>query len=283
VVVLAGSIGAGRRHSYAVQLGKLCENIEVKNLSKTGLGAWGLKKRFRQQVLKNRRIPFSAPDREYWLVFGGGLNSVAMPENTNWQVRELARLAHRRGIRVVALSLTPWGDEADSRRWAGVAGLRYRRATQKVVDFVMGRLSPREALGAHARRRTKGADAPWRPEELPDVAVDLYDSALRDASAEPRDLQAMRDALASDRSWQRAHAKLPEDERARVLEQDARLAAQIPRFYLREDLRSFDDIHPNALGHRLIAEIACPALPRSWGCSCPPAVETPPERAPAGG
>ena len=100
------------------------------------------------------------------------------------------------------------------------------------------------------------------------MAVDLYDSALRDASAEPRDLQAMRDALTSDRRWQRAHAKLTEDERARVLEEDARLAAEIPRFYLRQELRGFDDIHPNPEGHRLIAEIACPALPQSWGCSC---------------
>jgi hypothetical protein len=271
VIVLAGSIGAGRRHSYAVQLRRMCENVEVKNLSKTGLGAWGLKKRFKRQVLENRRIWFSDPDREYWLVFGGGLNSVAMPESTNWQVRQLTRLAHRRGIKVVALSVTPWGDESDKRRWAGTAGLRYRRATQKVVDFVMGRLSPREALGAYAGRRAEGADAPWSPEELPDVAVDLYDSMLRDASAEPRDLQAMRDALASDRRWQRAHARLTEDERARALEEDARLAAEIPRFYLRGELRSFDHIHLNEEGHRLIAEIACPTLPHSWGCSCPSA------------
>jgi len=281
VMVLAGSIGAGRRHSYAVQLRRMCEHIEVKNLSKTGLGAWGLKKRFKRQVLGNRRIPFSAPDREYWLLSGGGLNSVAMPESTNWQIRELNRLAHRRGIKVVALSVTPWGDESDRRRWAGAAGLRYRQATQKVVDFLMGRLSPREALGAYAGRRAEGADAPWGPEELPDVAVDLYDSLLRDANAEPRDLQAMRDALASDRRWQRAHAKLTEEERARVLEEDAQLAAEIPRYYLREELRSFDDVHPNAEGHRLIAEIACPALPRSWGCNCP-APADPPEPGSAG-
>ncbi|HRI08397.1 MAG TPA: hypothetical protein PKW35_11290, partial [Nannocystaceae bacterium] len=47
-------------------------------------------------------------------------------------------------------------------------------------------------------------------------------------------------------------------------------AAAIPQWFLRAELRSFDHIHPNAEGHRRIAEYACPHLPASWGCECPP-------------
>ncbi len=267
VVVVAGSIGAWPKQPYAERLAKLCKHVEVKNLSKVGFGAFQLRQRFKQQVL-DRLSVLKQPGQELWLVFQGGLNSVGTPERTNHDLREMFVLAHSKGFKVVGLSLTPWGDESD-KRWAGAGGLKYLRATTKVVDFVVGRLTPEEALGEHARRRAAGADAAWQPEEQADVAVDLYRSALRAEDRAPRELAAMERALGKDRGWQAAHAELDEHARAAALRADAATAAEIPRWFLREELRSFDHIHPNAEGHRLIAEAACPRLPASWGCECP--------------
>jgi hypothetical protein len=268
VVVLAGSIGAYSRQPYAVQLQGLCANVEVRNLSQTGLGAWALKQRFEQQVLDNPHLRWNVEGQEYWLVYGGGLNSVGNPRSTNHHMRRLFELAHRRGMKVVGLTLTPWGDDRD-KRWRGVDALRSRRATQRVVDFTMGRLSPDAALGALASKRNAGADAPWDPSELADVGIDLYDSPLRDREALPRALEPLRELLAASKDWQRVHAELDPLQRQTKLEADAQELAEVPRWYLRKALRSFDHIHPNEEGHRLIAEIMCPSLPESWGCTCP--------------
>ncbi len=267
VVVVAGSIGAWQRQPYAAEVERLCRNVEVKNLSKVGLGAWALKRRFEEQVLANRRVDPHAEGTEHWLMFGGGLNSIGSPLTTNKHIRNLFVKAHAAGFKVVALSPTPWGDESD-RRFRGIDGLKYRKATQAVTDFIMGRSSPRNALGSWAERRPGGADAPWLPEELADIAVDLYDSDLRDKNATLRDREAMREALRKDRTWQRQHADLDEVARVTALELDASMAAELPRWYLRAELRSFDHIHPNAEGHRLIAATMCPLLPESWSCTC---------------
>jgi lysophospholipase L1-like esterase len=281
VVVLAGSIGAWPKQPYAERLQKLCKHVEVKNLSKVGFGAGQLRQRFRQQVLD--RLPqLKQPGQEHWLVFQGGLNSVGTPERTNHDIREMFVLAHARGFKVVGLSLTPWGDESD-KRWVGAGGLRYLRATTRVVDFVLGALSPREALGDYARQRRAGADAGWEPEERADVAVDLYRSALRATEAPLREHEALARALERDRAWKAAHAELAPDAQVAALAVEAAAAAQIPRWFLREELRSFDHIHPNAEGHRLIAEATCPKLPASWGCECPtlPTPNSAPPRPPA--
>lgn len=268
VVVLAGSIGAWPRQPYAEQIEGLCANVEVRNISKTGLGAWALKQRFQQQVTDNKYLRWNVEGQEHWLVFGGGLNSVGNPKGTNHHMRRLFELAHRRGMKVVGLTLTPWGDDRD-KRWRDVNALRSRRTTQAVVDFMMGRLTPEQALGALASKRRVAADAPWDPTELPDVSIDLYDSPLRDRSAPLRDLDQMRTVLAKSKQWQRAHDELDELQRQTKLEADARELAEAPRWFMREELRSFDHIHPNTDGHRLMAETMCPSLPESWGCSCP--------------
>ncbi len=286
VVVLAGSIGAWPKQPYAERLQKLCKHVEVKNLSKVGFGAFQLRQRFKTQVL-DRMGALKAP--ELWLVFQGGLNSVGSPTRTNHDIREMFVLAHAKGFKVVGLTLTPWGDETD-KRWAGIAGLRFLRATTKVVDFVLGTLSPADALAEYSRKRAAGADAAWQADERADVAVDLYRSALRAATAPPRDPAPLEKALAKDRSWRAAHAGLAPDAQATALRADAAVAAEIPQWFLRTELRSFDHIHPNSEGHRVIAEAACPSLPASWGCECPttpppatPAVKPPPprEQAPA--
>lgn len=274
VVVLAGSIGAWPKQPYAERFAAMCKNVEVRNLSKVGFGAFQLRQRFKQQFLDNPFVNLRDPGNEYWLVFQGGLNSVGTPERTNHDIREMFLLAHAKGLKVVALSLTPWGDETDRKRWGGVGGLKYLRATRKVVDFVLGTLAPEEALGEFASRRAGGAEGPWQPEEVPEVAVDLYRSALRDEAAAPRDVEALRTSLAKDRVWQKSHEELDPAAREAALQKTAEEAAEIPRWFLRADLRSFDHIHPNTEGHRLIAETACPKLPESWGCTCPGAPPT---------
>ncbi|HVI02815.1 MAG TPA: SGNH/GDSL hydrolase family protein [Enhygromyxa sp.] len=268
VVVLAGSIGAWQKDPYAEHFENWCSNIEVENISKVGYGAYHLRKRFMQQVIENPYVNLRDPNYEYWLVFQGGLNSVGTPEKTNKEIRQLFLSAHQRGISIVGLSLTPWGEDSDSKRWKGIAGLTYKRHTQTVVDYVVGRSTPQQALGTYRDRRDD-PDAPWDPAELADVGIDLYDSDLRDRNAPLRDLDKLRAELRKSKSWQKAHADLDEAAREQALEHDAQAAAEIPRWYLRPDLRSFDDIHPNEHGHRLLAEIACPQLPASWGCSCP--------------
>ena len=268
VVVLAGSIGAYSRRPYAQQLGEMCTNIEVRNISKTGLGAWALKKRFQEQVIDNRNLRWNVEGEEHWLVFGGGLNSIGNPRSTNHHMRRLFELAHRRGMKVVGLTISPWGDDSD-KRWRGIEGLRSLRNSKAVVDFTLGRVSPEQALGSFAEKRRVGADAPWDPTEVPDIAVDLYDSPLRDHEAETRDIDQMREALSKSKDWQRAHAELDEGQRQTKLEADAQHAAEIPRWYLRKELRSFDHIHPNADGHQLMTEVMCPSLPANWGCTCP--------------
>jgi len=277
VVVLAGSIGAWPKQPYAERFAALCKNVEVKNLSKVGFGAFALRQRFKQQVLD--RLPqLRAPGQEMWLVFQGGLNSVGTPQRTNHDIREMFVLAHAKGFKVVGLTLTPWGEETD-KRWAGTAGLKYLRATTRVVDFVMGTLSPAEALGEFTRKRAAGAEAGWQADELADVSVDLYRSALRASDAAVRDPAPLEKALTRDRAWQAAHADLAPEARTAALQAEAALAAEIPRWFMRQELHSFDHIHPNTEGHRLIAEAACPSLPASWGCECPTTPASPANQA----
>lgn len=287
VVLLAGSIGAWPKSPYIKRFEQMCPRVETRNISKVGMGAYQLKQRFKEQVLENRRISWStqgegAPE-EFWLVFQGGLNSVGMPEKTNRYVRDIFMLAHRRGMRVVGLSLTPWGDDSDAKRWRNAAdALRYLAATRKIVDFVVGRLYPNVALGEHAKKRDDPR-APWSAEEVADVGIDLFDSALRERTATLRDRAAVERELESDRRWRAQLAAQPEDERAAWREAQIQAARQVPTWWLRADLRAFDHIHPNTDGHALIAELACPQLPASWGCQCPVAPVAAPAAANATG
>lgn len=274
VVVLAGSVGAWQRDPYSQHFENWCSSVEVKNLSMTGYGAWQLRQRFMDQVVANGYVNLRDPAYEYWLVFQGGLNSVAMPEKTNKEIRQLFMSAHQRNMKVVALSLTPWGDESDAKRWKGLVGLEYKDYTQKIVDFELGRLSPKDALGRYIDARDElvgsaGRDAAWDPRELADVGVDLYDSAMRDREAPLRDIQKLRTELEQSKAWQKRFAELDESTRELALDEHAQQAAELPRWFMREELHSFDDIHPNEHGHRLLAQIACPQLPASWSCTCP--------------
>lgn len=270
VVLLAGSIGAFRDQPYGRLLHEWCANAEVRNLSRVGQGAPQLLSHFRDEVIENPNVPIGAPNVEMWLLFGGGLNSVGIPERTNRSLAHLFQLAHRRRMGVVAMTLTPWGSREDRERWSGARGLHVLRSTRSIVDFVMGRSTPQVALGAFVReRRRVDPRAPWLRDEQPDVAIDLYDSRLRHRDAAPLPLDEVRAELERDPAWQRAVARLSDRERAARLEADARALAEAPRWFLRPEYRGFDHIHPNRAGHRVIAETVCPRLPESWGCRCP--------------
>lgn len=270
VVVLAGSIGAWQKGPYAKRFEQMCPNVEVKNLSQVGQGAYALKRRFVTQVMQNWNLDRKDESLEHWLVFHAPLNSVGMPEGTNHHMRDLFERAHGRGWGVIGLTLTPWGDHEDDRkRWGGTNGLESYRNTKLVVDFMMGRLDPKTALG-HNEKNREHPGTSWSESEMPDIAVDLYDSPLRDPDAPARDVEKLRAALAKDRGWAKAHEKLSPAQREAALDRDAALAASLPQWYLRPELRSFDHIHPNEKGHELIAELTCPSLPESWGCNCPP-------------
>ena len=269
VVILAGSIGAFYTQPYGRLLQEWCVNTEVRNLSRVGEGALQLASRFQHEVLENHNIPIGAPHYELWVLFGGGMNSVGIPQRTNRAVLGVVRRAHQRHVGVVAFTLTPWGTTGDEDdRWAYANAARTLRFTRTVVDFVMGRLSPRGALGDLVSGRGRG-EADWTEEERPDVAIDLYDSPLRDRDATPWNIDEVRAAIESDARWRRDTAQLSNEERAQRLERDARLVSEAPRWFLRPEYRSFDHIHPNREGHEVIARTACPQLPESWGCRCP--------------
>lgn len=269
VVVIAGSIGAYAKDPYHERLQTVCSAIEVKNLSKTGIGAFAMKQRFRDEALKNSKIdPKTAPKgEEYWVMLSAGANNLYAPQTANHHLKNIIVLGHMAGWKTVALSTTPWGSDKDKKH-AGADGLRRRDATQLVADFLLGRLTPAAAFGDKASDRPAGATGDWDPLEVPDVAVDLYDSDLRDKTAAARDVEAMRKALQKDRAWMRAHEGDDEATRNAALEADAKRAAEVPQWFMKPKLRGFDNVHPNTDGHRVMAKTICPKLPASWGCSC---------------
>jgi hypothetical protein len=264
VIVMHGSVGAWQQKPYHQRLESVCKNVEVENVSKAGLGAWASKQRFKDLVAGNPG--FMTPGQEFWLLFGAGLNSVTAWQKTNAQLRALVVLAHAKGLKVMGLTPTPWGTDEDD-KFEGLDGLTRRKATQRVADWVLGKLAPDEALGSYVSDRPDAA-AGWDPLELPDVAVDVYDSPLRDDEAAPRDEASMRALLEKSSSWKRAHADLSNDAREAALQADAKLGADVPRYFMKPELRAFDHIHPNAEGHRLLAQTICPSAPASWGCDC---------------
>lgn len=260
-VVAGGSIAAFQGAGFGDRLQEACAHLEVVNVAKARYSAWAVARRFEAQVLRNPNVDPKAA--ETWVFVLGGLNSVGNPEKTNADVLALYRMAHDAGYKVLGLSLSPWGSESDAKRWTGFAGVGRQDNTRKAVDFVMGRLSPAEALGRHAEGRTA-----WKPGDQPDLAVDLYDSPLRDRDAALRAAAPLEAAIDRDPAMARRLAEVPEArrkaERKRLVEQ----ARALPRWYLRPDLHSFDSIHPNREGHRIIASLVCQKAPASWGCDC---------------
>ena len=245
VIALAGSIGAQPRYGYARQLRQRCINMRLTNLARTSFGAKALRgvlAKYLEQQPHSRR--------ERYLLYGASLNSIGRARHNIDHLRRTFALAHKHGMRVVALGPTPWGALRDP-RFKGRRALVNLQATRAVRDFLLGRLSPAQALGARAGRST------WREIELPDIAIDLYDSDLRDKGAARLDAGQMQHTL----------ERLGVDD---PMQQSAELLADMPRWFLRRELQSFDHVHLNEAGHRQITELVCPQLPATWGCDCRP-------------
>ncbi len=260
VVVLGGSATIYPRGNYAQFLGAACPNVEVKNLGKTGISIGEMKTRFQKLVLDNPNV---RPKRdEVWLLVRGGLNSLYDGHLVNRVLRDVFRAGHRAGAHVFALSLAPWGDDKDWPRWGGANALVTLRRMRLTVDFLLKKLDPVTALGRYAKR------VRWLPGDLPDVAVDLWDSPLRDREAAPRDQGRTRRLLRREKWVKRELARIPADRRAAVLEDMARQAAAAPQWFLKKRYQAFDSTHPNTEGHRIIARLACERAPASWGCDC---------------
>ncbi len=259
-VVIGGSISMYYAGNFGQYLQYGCHNVEVLNRGKVGAGGAALAKIFREQVVADRAVmaPLQLQTQgqkgNAWVLFQGGLNSVGTPDSTAWFLSRLFASAHDSGFRVLALSLTPWGSDDDA-RFGGWTGLKFVRATEQVVAFVMGRLTPKQAFGARAKER----DDAWQPGELPEVGVDLYHSPLRAGSQNPlRAKGPLESTFASS-----PFAKRAEEKRALV-----QAAQAVPQLYLAQKYRDFDHLHPNGEGHRLIAALVCQQAPAQWGCDC---------------
>ncbi|MBP47716.1 MAG: hypothetical protein CMH53_07240 [Myxococcales bacterium] len=252
-VVLGGSLSKYYRGNYGQFLEYGCKNLEVVNRAKVGAGGNKLLKRMRSHVLRDRSLMKAMKGGEKWLIFQGGLNSIYAPESTNANLARLFKLAKDRGFRTMALTLTPWGDDSD-KRFRGWEGLFYVRATRLVNRFLLGKLSPDEALGRKAKNRPHS----WQRGELPDISVDVYNSPLRDSRAKRRDKAVL------TKSFRRSRYK----RRTKQFKKLLRQASNVPRGYLKRKYRDFDHIHPNSTGHRILAQIACKKAPSSWGCDC---------------
>lgn len=265
-VVVGGSVTAWPRGNFGHFLEAACPRVEIALKGKARLGSRALAQRVKDMVIRNYRVKVDEYE-EAWLIFQSGLNSIGTPEMVNRDQAAVFEMAHEHGMKVVGLTVGPWGAEHDGRRWAWTHGLTYAGYTRMTVDFVLGRLTPEQALGRYAKDRQS---PDWTPAERPDIAVDLYyDSPLRDKDAELRDEERTRRFVQRDRAVRAELKALPDDaaREARLAELVAQVR-EIPRWYMKQDLHAFDHIHPNMEGHRLMAETICPKLPASWSCDC---------------
>lgn len=259
-VVIGGSISMYYAGNFGQYLQYGCKDLEVLNKGKVGAGGAELARIFREQVLGDRAVlaPLvrSTPTKKgrAWLLFQGGLNSVGTPDSTAWFLSRLFDAAHAAGFQVLALSLTPWGSDDDP-RFQGWQGLRMVRATEQVVDYVMGRLNPQQACGV----RAKGHADRWQACELPDIGVDLYHSPLRAGSGTPLRARGPLESSFSASPYGR-----------HVDKKQALIAAAqtVPQTFLAQKYRDFDHVHPNGEGHKLIAALVCQQAPPAWQCDC---------------
>ena len=261
-VAIGDSIAAYPLGSFVAFLQAACPRLEVVNLAKPMLGAEAIRERFIHQVLHNPHINLS-DEQEVWMIYQGGLNSVEEPTMTNHHIRWTFVDAHRAGLQVMGISLLPWGSEHD-RRWREINGLKTWYHTRQVVDFVMGRLSPTDALGPYATTHP----ARWQAEELPDIAVDVYNSALRDREAPLRQLPGVR-TMVRQTPWiePQLHGLSQADQEEKI-NTYVRQTLALPRWFMHARFQASDHFHPNRDGHRLVAQLACDQAPETWGCHC---------------
>ncbi len=256
-MVIGGSISRYYAGNFGQFLQFGCHTLEVVNRGETGASASKMLKNFHAQVVGEAGVFTKRSPGHDWLLVQGGLNSVGAPQATAWWLSRLFVAAHTEGIQVVALSLSPWGDDADP-RFEAWRGLRLQRATQQVVDFVMGSLTPATAFGARTAQRPATPQV-WLPGELAELPVDLWRSPLAvGATAKLRDVAALQASLPTS-----PYRRSKEDQTALVA-----AAVAVPRQFLASKYRDFDHTHPNTAGHRLMAALVCQRAPAAWACDC---------------
>ena len=248
--MLGGSIAAYGRGGFPDGLQAVCPQLEVVNLAWSHWGAGRIRRRFERAVLRNRRLGSAPPNTERWVLLHGGVNSAGSPPAVRKHFGAIIEEAHAAGWRVLGLTLSPWGDEQD-RRWRSFAGVRTLRNTRQIVDFVLGR---------------DGSSRP--PRRLADRTVDLFHSSLRYRDAPPRPLPPLERALRRSARLRKQLARLPAETRAIRREELLAEASLVPTYYLRPELHSFDSLHPNGAGHRIIAGLVCPHMPSAAACRC---------------
>jgi hypothetical protein len=252
-VVLGGSISRYYAGNFGQYLQYGCRDLEVVNRGEVGAGAAKILKNLRDGVLAE---PTTRSGLQ-WVIIQGGLNSVWAPESTAWWLSRLFTTSHDAGLKVLALSLSPWGSDDDP-RFDNWKALHLHRATEHVVEFVLGHLTPPTAFGKRVAQRAS-ADAPWQKGELPDIAIDLWRSPLRaGASAVQRPREPLERTFDSS-PWAKRSA-----ERDRWID----AARAVPQQYLAKQYHDFDHVHPNGGGHRLIAALVCQQAPAEWHCDC---------------
>jgi len=236
-VLLGGSIGA-HPANFGKFLRRACPNLEIHNVAKARLKARHLLRRLSTHVLEVPELRAQL-GRRPWLIYLGGLNGIYKPERTRRNIAATFAKAHGAGFRVLAITLPPWGSARD-RRWRDFEGLHKVRATRLVNDFLRGR------------------DKTGRPAaERPDLAVDIFDSKLRDRRAALREAAPISAAFATSRYRRR-----------RPKTRWVRAAQRVPRHFMTMRYRGRYHFHPNWRGHRLIATLICKQAPAQWGCDC---------------
>ena len=256
-VVIGGSISKYYAGNFGQFLHFGCKDLEVINRGEVGAGAAKLLANLNSQVLQTQPVLDAMAHGKGWILLQGGLNSVGAPESTLWSLTRLFQAAHAGGLKVLALTVTPWGSDDDP-RFDAWNGLRLHRATEHVAEGLLGKLAPSRALGRRAAQRTLGKDE-WLPQELPDIAVDLWRSVLRVGAKAPlRPAEPLRQTFASS-PW-RKHS----DQRDQWVE----AAQAVPRQFMDAKYRDFDHVHPNTAGHKLMAALACQQAPAQWQCDC---------------
>ncbi len=308
VFVLGGSVAAYPAGSFSQWLPGVCANIEVVNRAKAKLGAFELRQRFIAQVVKNRRLDDETKKKTWLVFLGGlnsvgspettnsevaktlklakeqGLSTLGVTINPwgaetdrRWEgIDGIAYLEHsQRTVDFMMGRLTPL--EAFGKAHLKGPGQPFGPSAgghgQPFGPSAGGHGQPfGPSAGGHGQPFGPSAGVPadqqFLPGELPDVAVDVWSGSLRHVDAPLRDVAKLtRSAKRSD--WLKKRlAAAPEAERPALLERLVALAAELPRWFMKPQFVGFDPIHPNASGHREIAQAICEKAPPSWGCSC---------------
>lgn len=251
-VVIGGSISKYFAGNFGQFLAFGCSKLEVINRGEVGAGGAKLKKNLQQEVLNKPAVLQAMQGGKGWILFQGGLNSVMQVRGTTQRLAELFALAHSADLRVLALSLTPWGAESDA-RFAGWKGLQLHEATAEVSRFLA-----RQTAAGHGKGTKAAEDTGWTADQLPDIGIDLWNSELRDAAA------ALRPAGPLEASFASSPYRKDTERKAQWIA----AARAVPRHYLAAQYRGFDHTHPGTAGHRLMAALACQQAPREWQCDC---------------